>query len=51
MVGRPYLYGLGAAGQAGVSETIRILLDELRRAMALMGCTRVADLRPGCVRR
>jgi isopentenyl diphosphate isomerase/L-lactate dehydrogenase-like FMN-dependent dehydrogenase len=50
MVGRPYLYGLAAAGQAGVSETIHILLAELRRAMALMGCTRIADLGRNCVR-
>ena len=50
MIGRPYLYGLGAAGQAGVADAIRILGSELRRAMALMGCKRIADLRPDCVR-
>ena len=50
MIGRPYLYGLGAAGQAGVVDAIRILLTELRRAMALMGCKQIADLRPGCLR-
>jgi L-lactate dehydrogenase (cytochrome) len=50
MVGRPYLYGLAAAGQAGVADAIRILLAELRRAMALMGCKRIADLGRGCLR-
>jgi len=50
MIGRPYLYGLGAAGQAGVADAIRILVSELRRAMALMGCKEIADLRPGCLR-
>ena len=50
MIGRPYLYGLGAAGQAGVADAIRILGSELRRAMALMGCKCIADLRPDCVR-
>ena len=50
MIGRPYLYGLAAAGQAGVADAIRILLGELRRAMALMGCKRVADLGRACLR-
>jgi L-lactate dehydrogenase (cytochrome) len=50
MIGRPYLYGLGAAGQAGVADAIRILASELRRAMALMGCKRIADLRRDCLR-
>jgi isopentenyl diphosphate isomerase/L-lactate dehydrogenase-like FMN-dependent dehydrogenase len=50
MVGRPYLYGLAAAGQAGVADAIRILLAELRRAMALMGCKRIADLGRECLR-
>ena len=50
MIGRPYLYGLAAAGQAGVADAIRILVTELRRTMALMGCTRVADLGRRCVK-
>jgi isopentenyl diphosphate isomerase/L-lactate dehydrogenase-like FMN-dependent dehydrogenase len=50
MIGRPYLYGLGAAGQAGVADAIRILASELRRAMALMGCKGIADLRRDCLR-
>jgi len=50
MVGRPYLYGLAAAGQAGVADAIRILASELRRAMALMCCKRIADLGRGCLR-
>jgi L-lactate dehydrogenase (cytochrome) len=50
MIGRPYLYGLAAAGQAGVADAIRILGSELRRAMALTGCRRVADLGRGCLR-
>jgi L-lactate dehydrogenase (cytochrome) len=50
MAGRPYLYGLAVAGQAGVADAIRILTTELRRAMALMGCRRIADLGRGCLR-
>lgn len=44
MIGRPYLYGLGAAGEAGVDRTIAILAEELRRTMQLLGATSVADL-------
>lgn len=45
LVGRPYLYGLGAAGEAGVAASIRMLGDELRRAMQLLGVVSVAQLR------
>ncbi len=45
LVGRPYLYGLGAAGQAGASAAIELLAGELRRAMRLLGVTSVAQLR------
>jgi len=50
LIGRPYLYGLAAAGQAGVADAIRILVAELRRTMALMGCRQIADLGPACLR-
>jgi L-lactate dehydrogenase (cytochrome) len=45
-IGRAYLYGLGAGGQAGVARAIQILETELRRDMALMGVTKIADLKP-----
>lgn len=45
LIGRPYLYGLGAAGEAGCSAAIRMLGDELRRAMRLLGVVSVAELR------
>ena len=45
LVGRPYLYGLGAAGDRGVAAAISMLGDDLRRAMTLMGVTSVAQLR------
>lgn len=45
LVGRPYLYGLGAAGEAGVTAVIRLLHEELERTMALLGVTSVAQLR------
>ncbi len=43
-VGRPYLYGLAAGGEAGVNRAIEILESELRRAMALMGKKTLSEL-------
>lgn len=37
LVGRAYLYGLAAAGEAGVRHAVDILAGELRTAMALSG--------------
>ncbi len=45
MIGRPYLYGLGAAGQAGVESVLRILEEGLTRTMALLGVTSIEQLR------
>jgi L-lactate dehydrogenase (cytochrome) len=49
MVGRPYLYGLGAAGEAGVAAAVEILKSELTRTMALLGRTSIAELDPTAV--
>ncbi len=43
-IGRPYVYGLGAAGEAGVTQVIRILQREFQMAMALTGRTNVANI-------
>lgn len=43
LVGRGYLYGLAAAGEAGVAHVLDILTDELRRACALTGLDAVAN--------
>lgn len=45
LIGRPYLYGLGAGGQAGCAAAVRMLADELRRAMQLLGVVTVDQLR------
>ena len=50
-VGRPYLYGLGAAGEAGVTRALDILTSALRRDMALTGVTRLDALTPDFVRK
>ncbi len=36
-IGRPFLYGLGAGGEAGVTRALQILRDELDVTMALCG--------------
>jgi isopentenyl diphosphate isomerase/L-lactate dehydrogenase-like FMN-dependent dehydrogenase len=44
LIGRPYLYGLGAAGEAGVAHALRLLRSELRRTMALVGARTIDQL-------
>jgi L-lactate dehydrogenase (cytochrome) len=43
-IGRSYIYGLGAYGQAGVTKALEILREELSIAMALVGVTDVKDI-------
>jgi L-lactate dehydrogenase (cytochrome) len=50
-IGRAYLYGLAAGGEAGVSRAIDILTTELRRDMALLGVTKISELSPAHVTR
>ncbi len=45
MVGRGYLYGLGAAGQAGVEHATDLLAAQLRRTLQLLGAASIAELR------
>jgi len=42
-IGRAYMYGLGAYGQAGVARCLDILRRELESTMALCGLTRIQD--------
>jgi L-lactate dehydrogenase (cytochrome) len=51
MVGRPYLYGLAAGGERGVSAVIGQLADGLARTMALVGARDVGSLTPALVHR
>jgi L-lactate dehydrogenase (cytochrome) len=43
-IGRPYLYGLAAAGQRGVAGVIDILKTDMERTMTLLGCADLASL-------
>jgi len=44
LIGRPQLWGLAAAGEAGVSWVLESLRAEIDRTMALCGCERLADI-------
>ncbi|HZS64335.1 MAG TPA: alpha-hydroxy acid oxidase [Xanthobacteraceae bacterium] len=44
MIGRAYIYGLGASGEAGVTRAIEIIRQELETTMALTGTRRLADI-------
>jgi len=44
LVGRPVLWGLAVAGEAGVKDILTLLRDELDLAMALSGCAELIDV-------
>lgn len=50
LLGRAYLYGLMAGGQAGVERALDLLSKELQVTMALLGAASVADLNPDLLR-
>jgi L-lactate dehydrogenase (cytochrome) len=50
MIGRPYLYGLAAGGERGVTAVIAQLAGGLARTMALVGARDVGSLTPALVR-
>jgi len=50
-IGRTALWGLAAAGAAGVDRTLQLLCEEMTTALALCGQTSVRELRPDLIRR
>ena len=48
-IGRPYLWGLGAFGQAGVERVLELLRIELYAAMQQVGAPNIAALKPGII--
>lgn len=50
-IGRPYLYGLAAGGQAGVERALCLLRDELLTDCALLGCKRLQEVGPAHIQR
>jgi L-lactate dehydrogenase (cytochrome) len=50
MMGRPYLYGLAAGGQAGVERVLALLRAEIERDLILAGRPRLTDIDPSLIR-
>jgi 4-hydroxymandelate oxidase len=50
-IGRPYLWGLGAFGQAGVERVLDLLQQETRAAMQQVGARSLKQLGPALVKR
>jgi L-lactate dehydrogenase (cytochrome) len=44
MIGRSFIYGLGAMGEAGVTKALQIIAKELDTTMAFCGRTRLRDV-------
>jgi len=51
LIGRPYLWSLAAAGEAGVRQCLEFLRSELELAMALAGCPSIAAITRALVAR
>ena len=49
LIGRAYLYGLMAGGEAGVDRAIQILSEQVARTMRLLGVNSPEELEPGHV--
>jgi len=49
--GRPHLYGLGAGGEVGVMQALKILKTEIARDMALLGVASLRDIDSSLVRK
>lgn len=48
-IGRPVLYGLACAGQAGTQAVLHLLGEELERCMALLGATNLQEIDTGAL--
>ena len=44
LIGRGYAYGLAAAGEAGVTRAIQMLIADLERTLRLLGCASIREL-------
>ena len=51
MIGRAYIYGLGARGEEGVGEAIGFIRRELETTMALTGMNKISEIGPHVIAR
>jgi L-lactate dehydrogenase (cytochrome) len=49
--GRPYLWGLGAGGEAGVDQALAILRADVERDMRILGCRNVSEVDSARIRK
>ena len=49
--GRPYLFGLGAGGEAGVDRALEILRTDIERDIRILGCRNVGEVDANRIRR
>jgi 4-hydroxymandelate oxidase len=49
LVGQPIVWGLAARGEEGARHVLELLREELRLALALLGCPTAADVTPAHV--
>jgi lactate 2-monooxygenase len=51
LIGRPYLYGLALAGEAGARDVVRNIIAEFDLTLGLSGLTSLSELTPDALRR
>jgi isopentenyl diphosphate isomerase/L-lactate dehydrogenase-like FMN-dependent dehydrogenase len=51
LIGRPWLYGLAADGEAGVTRVLQTFAEEIDRTLALLGVRECSNLTPSVLRR
>jgi isopentenyl diphosphate isomerase/L-lactate dehydrogenase-like FMN-dependent dehydrogenase len=51
LIGRPWLYGLAAGGEEGVTRVLRTFAEEIDRTLALVGVRDCESLNPSVLRR
>jgi L-lactate dehydrogenase (cytochrome) len=44
LIGRAWVYGVAAKGEAGVVSVLETMKRELRTSMALIGASRIGDI-------
>lgn len=49
LIGRPYVWGLAAAGAAGVTDVIEVMRREFESAMAMCGAATLNDITPALI--
>jgi L-lactate dehydrogenase (cytochrome) len=47
VLGRAYVYGLMAGGEAGVDRAVALIGEQFKRTLQLLGVSSVAELRKG----